>query len=305
MDKQEKFVSGFIGIAGQPNAGKSSIINSLMQEKVVIVSSKPQTTRNSIRCIYTDQNMQAIFIDTPGLLNPESELDAKMMDSMVDALEDIDIFMYLLEPGKKPGESDLELLKRIEKQKIPVYLVLTKNDIVSKKGAVKAGKNGYHDSLREQISFSRVVKCSSKTKKGLTEIVEALKEDLPEGPMYYPYDQMLDSNERFLITELIREKILCYFRNEVPHSVAVAIAEMKDRPDGLSVIHADIYVEQPSQKRIIIGKNGEMLKKIGMNSRKEIEKVLGRRCYLELWVRVRKKWRKDKRFVKELIDNEL
>lgn len=300
MKKNKEFVSGFVGIAGKPNAGKSSIINSIMKEKVVIVSAKPQTTRNSTRCIYTDDKMQAVFIDTPGLLNPNSELDTKMMDSMVEAFDGIDIFMYLLEPGKKPDLSDYELLEQIVKKKIPIYLILTKSDLSKRDSREK-----YNSAIREKIKFSRIIECSSKTNTGLSGIIKALNEDLPQGPMYYPPDQMLDSNERFLVTELIREKILCFFRNEVPHSVAVAIAEMKDRPDGLSVIHADIYVEQPSQKKIIIGKNGEMLKKIGMTSRKEIEKVLGRKCYLELWVRVRKKWRKDKRFVKELIDNEL
>jgi GTP-binding protein Era len=244
--------------------------------------------------------MQAVFIDTPGLLDPHSELDLKMMETINDAVKGIDIFMYLLEPFKRCDEKDFRILASMEHKKIPLYLILTKNDLCK-----SCKENPYDKNLIDRISFSKVIKCSSKEEQGINEILKSIYMDLPQGPMYYPSDQMLDSNERFLVTELIREKILCYFRNEIPHSVAVAISEMKDRSDGLSVIHADIYVEHSSQKKIIIGKNGEMLKKIGINSRKEIEETLGRKCFLELWVRVRKKWRKDKRFVKELIDNEL
>jgi GTPase len=301
--------SGFVSIIGRPNAGKSTLINALTGEKIAIVSTKPQTTRNRIQGIVEvparkgKSAAQIIFVDTPGVLKPGSQLDRRMMQEVHDALESRDLVILLIDAARavRASESaeDAFVLSLIQKLDCPVFLVINKIDLVLREKLLPLIQRltGLH-------SFAEVIPISAGKKDGLDLLVNKLVEYLPRGQRYFPEDQLTDQPERFLVAELIRERILYETGEEVPHSAAVVVERFEEPQPGakspLTRIAAAIYCERAGQKAILIGKGGVKLKSIGAAARKEIESLLGTRVYLELHVIVEKNWRESKQFVETL-----
>lgn len=279
--------AGFASFVGKPNVGKSSIINAIMGKKVVIVSDKPQTTRNRINVIYTDQDSQIIFVDTPGLHKPIHRLGEYMVKAAVQALKNVDLLLFTIdakEGFEKPEEYITELVNQSGTRVI---------GIINKVDLVKADRvTTLEEIFKEKVqNLIAVVRTSAVTGEGLSELLSVIKANLPESPQYYPEDMVTDRPLSFIAAELIREKIFHFTYEEVPHSTAVIVEEVKERPNGIVYIRATIYVERDSQKGIIIGQNGQMIKKIGEFARKDIEFLLDRKVYLDLHVKVKKDWR--------------
>ena len=292
--EQEEFRSGYVSIIGRPNVGKSTLLNTILNEKVAIVTAKPQTTRNSIVGIKNIPNAQIIFIDTPGIHKPKHKLGETMVKISFEALAGVDIVLFLVEP-REPGKGDHSILTMIREVKGTVILVINKIDIVRKEKLlplIDYFKSAYH--------FNEIIPVSALKHDGIELLIRAIARNLPPGPRYYPDDMVTDQFERFMVSELIREKVMSMTREEVPHSTAVDIIKWTERKDGLIEIHAHIYVERDTQKAIIIGKKGAMLKSIGMAARLEIEELLHARVFLEIWAKVKKRWRNDPRILKEL-----
>ena len=281
--------SGFVAVIGKPNVGKSTLMNAYLGQKVAIVSPKPQTTRHRIRGILTLPNAQIIFVDTPGIHKPLHKLGEYMVKTAIAAILDADVVLFLVDVSQMPDEED-ELIARTlkERYKGPVILVLNKMDLL-KPEQVKPHTEAY----LALGDFQDWMMISAVTGDNLDKLRDLIVAYLPPGPRFYPEDQITDADERFIAAEIIREKALHFLHQEVPHSIAVVIEEFKDRGPNLSYISATIYVEKDSQKGIVIGKDGKMLKKIGQAARRELELNFGRRIYLDLWVKVRKKWRRD------------
>ncbi len=279
--------SGFVALIGRPNVGKSTLLNSLMGEKVAIVSDKPQTTRNRIRAILTREESQVIFIDTPGVHKPKHKLGTAMVGAAVRTFNQVDILCFIVEANLSPGPGDRHIASLFHKLNSPVFLVLNKIDLCS------PGKLAAYTSLyRELHPFTAHFSLSAKEGLYLEPLVEALITRLPEGPQYYPPDMITDQPERFIAAEIIREKIIHLTREEIPFSIAVVIEEMALREqDDLIDIRAEIYVERKSQVGIIIGRSGSLLKQAGINARRDLEALMGRQVYLDLWVKVKKDWR--------------
>ena len=283
----KKFYSGFVSLIGRPNVGKSTLMNSLVGEKIAIISSKPQTTRNKIQTILTEDDFQAIFIDTPGIHKPKSKLGNYMVKSAETTLNDVDIVMYLVEPFEKIKESDLSIIKRLENVKTPVFLIINKIDTVSNEEILKTIQ-----SYKSAFDFAEIIPISALKEKNKEELLKTIKKYLPEGPKYFSSEMITDQPERQIVAEIIREKSLYLLQDEIPHGIAVEISSMKMRKDKeLMDIQATIYCERDSHKGIIIGKQGSMLKKIGSNSRYEIERFLGTPINLQIWIKVKKDWR--------------
>ncbi|MCR4963141.1 MAG: GTPase Era [Firmicutes bacterium] len=280
------FKSGFIALVGRPNAGKSTLINRLTGHKVAIVSDKPQTTRNSIRGVYTDENMQAIFIDTPGVHKPKYQLDRRMMNEVENALAGCDLVFYLLDVSQPFGAGERYILKRLQSVDIPVFLILNKIDLLPKEQLLPLLQD-----LSGQFPFAEIVPVSALTGDNSQTLFDLLRRYLPEGPMYYPADAISDFPENLLAAEIIREQILLHTSQEVPHSTAVKVNAIEERSEDLLYIEAFVYVERDSQKGILIGKQGAMLKKIGAAARQELEKLFACRVYLDLRVKSRRDWR--------------
>lgn len=274
--------SGFITLIGRPNVGKSSLLNNIIGEKIAIMSPKPQTTRNNILGIYTNNDMQAIFIDTPGLHNPKSKLSEKMVDETYKSLKGVDICILMLDSSVPITDYEKKIIDRLKNYTIPVFLVLNKIDLISKLELIKK-----LEEINSLMQFKEIIPISVKDKDNINTLLDKVYEYLKEGPLYYPTDQITDVPERFVVSELIREKILFFTNEEVPHSVAVTDILYKEN----NTILATIIVERDSQKKIIIGHNGDMIKKIGMAARKDINKLLGKNINLELWVKVKDNWR--------------
>ncbi|MGN0193759.1 MAG: GTPase Era [Pseudoramibacter sp.] len=294
------FKSGLVALIGRPNAGKSTLLNALMGEKLVITSPRPQTTRNAIRCIRTDETSQMVFVDTPGVHRPNNRLDEAMKQAINDTLEDVDVALYLMDAAlRKITPEDQYIQKIIGKKKAPVILVLNKIDQIPKARLLEK-----MDWAKEQGIFADIMPVSAVHRDGVDDLIRRIQDLLPEGPMYFPDDMVIDKSERFIVSEIIREKALRYLRDEVPHGIAVEVTKMHGRKGkhGKTVvdIEADIECEKKSHKGIIIGKGGAMLKKIGSDARQEIEAFLGKRVNLQLWVKVRAKWRDDDRALKDL-----
>jgi GTP-binding protein Era len=294
------FKSGLVALIGRPNAGKSTLLNALMGEKLVITSPRPQTTRNAIRCIRTDAASQMVFVDTPGVHRPNNRLDEAMKQVINDTLEDVDVALYLMDSAlKKITPEDQYIQKIIQKKKAPVILVLNKIDQIPKSALLEK-----MDWAKKQGIFADIMAVSAVKSDGVDALIRRIQELLPEGPMYFPDDMVIDKSERFIASEIIREKALKYLRDEVPHGIAVEVTKMHDRKGkhGKTVvdIEADIECEKKSHKGIIIGKGGAMLKKIGSDARQEIEGFLGKKVNLQLWVKVRPKWRDDDWALKDL-----
>ena len=287
MSKQ--FKSGFVAIVGRPNVGKSTFMNYVLGQKIAIMSDKAQTTRNKIQGIYTNQDCQIVFLDTPGIHKPKHELGNFMVESAYSALKEVDAVLFMVNAAEKRGPGDDFIIEKLKKIKTPVFLVLNKIDLISPDELLDRV-----ESYQETIPFAGIIPISVLQGNNVQELMTTLTNHLPEGPQYYPSDQITDHPEYFVVSELIREKILHLTKEEIPHSVAVTVDKMqKDEFDKVHV-YANIIVERPTQKGIIIGKGGKLLKEIGVRARKDIEQLLGNKVYLELWVKVEKDWRKKK-----------
>jgi GTP-binding protein Era len=294
MEMKKAFYSGFVSIIGRPNVGKSTLLNALVGEKISIVSDKPQTTRNRVTGILTLPEAQVIFLDTPGLHKPKGRLNEYMVKVAKDACAEVDIVLFMAEADKNPGEAEKEIIEFLKGLRTKVFLVINKIDLVPK-DALLPLINKYSSIY----NFAEIVPVSSLKGKNLPDLRKTIIDYLPEGPQYYPEDEMTEQPERFIAAEIIREKIFRMTKDEVPYSTAVLVEEMKEHGDKIYT-RADIYVEKDSHKGIIIGANGQMLKKIGQAARKDIERLLGSEIYLELWVKVKKDWREKPGALREM-----
>ena len=292
------FRSGFVSIIGRPNAGKSTFINKVLGQKISIISSKPQTTRNIIQGVYTSDESQIIFIDTPGIHKPKHELGNVMNKESFSTLRDCDLIMYLIDGSLDFGTGDNFVKSELFKVKTPKILVVNKIDLIKDKNKLMENVLQF----TSDVEFDDVFYISSLNGDNIDLLLKSITNKLPLGPMYYPKDQISDHPEQFIISEIIREKILLKTNEEVPHSVAVEVNEMKpleENPNLLN-IRATIYVERASQKKIIIGSNGAMIKSIGTLARKDIVMLLGQKIYLELWVKVEEDWRNKKNVLRRM-----
>ena len=289
MNLKSEFRSGFVTIIGRPNVGKSTLMNHLVGEKIAIMSDKPQTTRNRIQSILTRDDFQVVFIDTPGIHKPKHKLGHYMVKVAETTLNEVDIVLMLVEPTPHIGQGDRYVISELQKVKTPVILVINKIDTVEKQAlleVIEAYKNVYN--------FAEIIPISAFTGENCDRLLDVIRERLPKGPQYFPADMITDQPEKQLVAELIREKALHLLQQEIPHGIAVEIESMKSREDqDIIDINAVIYCERDSHKAIIIGKQGSMLKQIGSRSRRDIERLLGSKVFLDIWVKVKKNWRDD------------
>ncbi len=289
------YKSGFVAIIGRPNVGKSTLMNQIVGQKIAIMSDKPQTTRNKIRAVYTDSKGQIIFIDTPGVHKPKSKLGEFMNVTVENTLKEVDLILFLVDASEKLGPGDRFIIEKLEKVKTPVYLIINKIDKVHPDQLLP-----FIDEYRGLYPFKEIIPVSALQGNNINTLMDQMLKLLPDGPQYYPTDQVTDHPERFIMEELIREKVLHLTREEVPHSVAVAIEHLERKEDSNAVyIYAGIYAEKESQKGILVGKQGSMLKEIGKRARRDIERLLGTRIYLELRVKVKKDWRNQDRLLRD------
>lgn len=283
---QNNFHSGFVAILGRPNVGKSTFLNRVVGQKIAIMSDKAQTTRNKIQGIYTEDDAQIVFIDTPGIHKPHSRLGDFMVESALSTLNEVDAVLFMVNATQKRGRGDDFIIERLKNVKKPIYLVINKIDQIHPDKLLQI-----MDDYRNTLDYAEVFPISALEGNNCPELIESLVNTLPEGPQYYPADQITDHPERFIAGELIREKVLELTREEVPHSVAVVVDRIHREDDEKVLVQATIVVERNSQKGIIIGKGSKMLKQIGVKARKDIELMLGDKVYLELWVKVQPNWK--------------
>jgi GTP-binding protein Era len=290
------FKSGFISILGRPNVGKSTLFNRLVGEKVAIVTGKPQTTRNRILAIKNVEEGQFVFIDTPGLHEGRSELNQRMVRTAITAARDADVILFMTDALSPPAEKDRRMLESLKDSKGVAFLLINKIDLVKKGNLLPI-----IDQYRSLHSFEKIIPISATTGEGVEIVLDEILRYLPESPPYYPDDTLTDQTERFWVSEIIREKAIQHSYQELPYSIAVTVEEFKKHPErNLVVIRGTIHVEKQSQKKIIIGKGGQRLKKIGETARREVEALLERRVFLELWVNVEKNWTQDPRALNRL-----
>ncbi len=278
--------SGFACIIGRPNVGKSTLLNSLIGQKIAITSDKPQTTRNQIRGILTTDQGQVVFIDTPGIHKPQHRLGEYMVVSAQRTLQEVDLILYVIDAAANFGPGEEYILNQLSKVQTPVLLVINKIDLI-KPSAILTIIEQY----RNLGNFAEVIPVSAKAEDNLDRLSQVIFKYLPEGPYFYPSEDFTDQPERFLMAELIREKVLLLTQEEIPHSVAVDLEEIKPRDNGIIFVRAVIYLERDSQKGILIGKKGSLLKEVGRLAREDIQNLLGSQVFLELWVKVKKDWR--------------
>lgn len=283
--------SGYIGIVGKPNAGKSTLLNYLVGQKLAITSPKPQTTRHRTLGILTTDDYQMVFIDTPGIHTPKDQLHQFMKQEVDTTLDDVDVVLFLADPTSPPDDDDLLALEYLKKQRKPAVFAFNKSDMKSTPNTELYG---------DILDRFPVIHISALKGTGCDELLAKILNLLPAGPKYFDEETVTDRSERFIVSELIREQIYNLFEKEIPYSVAVITEEVKDRGDGMTYIQATIHVEKDSQKGIIIGSGGRMLKKIGQQARADIEEMLGTKVYLELWVKVKKNWRRDNSLLHQL-----
>ncbi|MBG9801130.1 GTPase Era [Brevibacillus laterosporus] len=292
--KKETFKSGFVSIIGRPNVGKSTLLNHVVGQKVAIMSNKPQTTRNQIRAVYTTDKGQLIFIDTPGIHKAKSKLGDYMVAAAENTLNEVDLVLFVIDATEKRGAGEEYILERLKKVNTPVFLVINKIDQIHPEELLPL-----IDEYRKHHDFKQIVPISALQGNNTDALLQSILLEMPEGPMYYPADQVTDHPERFIIAELIREKVLHLTREEIPHSIAVTVEEMKRGENGKTLyIYAAIYVERDSQKGILIGKRGDMLKEISKRARVDMERLLGEKIFLEVWVKVKKDWRNQERMLR-------
>lgn len=290
------FKSGFVSLIGRTNVGKSTLLNKLVGEKIAIISDKPQTTRNKIMGVKTLPQAQIIFLDTPGIHKPKHELNRRMVKIAMRALQNIDLIILMIAANEMFGSGDqfvLNLLKDIE---TPVLLIINKIDLIKKAKILPIIEH-----YRQQHNFAEIIPISALTGENVESVAKQIIQYLPYGPQYFPDDQITDQPERDIMAEIIREKVINLTRQELPYSTAVIIESFDEEPERKLIrIQATIFVDKPSQKGIIIGSSGSMLKKIGTLARLEIEKILSAKVFLQLWVKVKRNWREDIRVLKQL-----
>jgi len=291
------FRSGFATIVGRPNVGKSTLLNLLTGEKISIISSKPQTTRNTIKAIVTTDEYKVVFIDTPGIHRPKNKLGDYMQKSAISTLDEVDVILYMVEATDKTiGPGDMSIIEILKKLSKPVILLINKVDLVDKPGLLPL-----IDEYSKAMNFEHIIPISALNIETKELVLNETVKYLPEGPAYYPADMVTDQQERVLVQELIREKILHLISDEVPHGVGVEVILFREKPEkDLIEIHANIYCEKESHKGIIIGKNGDMLKKIGTLARQDAERLLGAKIFLKLWVKTKEDWRNSDFVLREL-----
>ncbi|MBE7010093.1 MAG: GTPase Era [Ruminococcaceae bacterium] len=281
----ETFKSGFISIVGRPNVGKSTLLNRMIGQKIAIISDKPQTTRNNILGVLTRDDMQMVFVDTPGIHRPFTKLGETMMKSAGSAMRDADAVLFLVEPKAEPGKTELKILEDLKQTGIPVILVINKIDTVKKEMLLPV-----ISVYQQAYTFASVYLISAKQNDGVEALLSELSSYLVEGPMYFPEDSVTDQPERQIVAELVREKLLYLLEQEVPHGIAIEVFSMKEKP-AIVDIEVNIYCEKQSHKGIVIGKKGSVLKEAGTLARADIEEMLGKKVLLKLWVKVKDDWR--------------
>lgn len=290
-----KFKSGFVGIVGRPNVGKSTLMNQVIGQKIAIMSDKPQTTRNKIHGVYTTDHNQIVFLDTPGIHKRQSKLGDLMNQTALNTLGEVEAVLFLVDASEGMGGGDRYIVEQLKNVRTPIILVLNKIDRIEPQALLPLIE-GY----RKLYDFAEIIPVSAKNGNNVSTLLKELEKYLPEGPQYYPADQITDHPEQFVCAELIREKILHLTREEIPHSIAVMIEDMKVQDNGVVHIGAVIFVERSSQKGIVIGKQGAMLKEIGQLARHDIQNLLGSKIFLEIWVKVKKDWRNQDRVLRDL-----
>ncbi len=299
MDEIQNFKSGYVSIIGAPNVGKSTLLNTVLGQKLAIVTPKPQTTRNQIRGILTTDTHQIIFVDTPGLMNPKYRLQSEMVRTAYGALGDADVVLFVIDATRPGAEIEGRILKRLRRSKAPTILVLNKVDLVAKPNLLPI-----FEEYNQKFKFAQMIPISALTADGVPVLLEQIETYLPLGPLYFPEDQLSDLPERFFIAETVREKIMLMTQREIPYASAVVIEEFEKRQtkksEEIIYIRAIVYAERQTQKQIIIGKGGKLIKRVGELARIDIEKFLDARVFLEIYVTVKTDWRKDARKLKEL-----
>lgn len=287
MTEHQNFKSGFVSIIGRPNVGKSTLLNTFIGQKIAIMSDKPQTTRNKIQGIYTSERSQIVFIDTPGIHKPKHRLGDFMMKIAQNTLKEVDIVLFVINATERFGRGDEFIIELLKQTNQSVFLVVNKIDQIHPDDLF-----ALIDEYRGYFPFKEIIPISALEGNNVPTLIEQIERYLPQGPKYYPEDQITDHPEQFIIAELVREKVLHLTREEIPHSVAVVIDSIEKREGGHAIyVAATIVVERSSQKGIIIGKQGKMLKEIGQNARQDMEALFGSKVFLELWVKVQKDWR--------------
>lgn len=297
MSENTKFHSGFITIVGRPNVGKSTLMNAMVGEKIAIVSSRPQTTRNRIMGVMTRPDWQIVFLDTPGIHTPRTKLGESMMQSVKDAMDGMDGVLVLVD-ATQVGEHDRAIVRDMAGKKVPKVLAINKIDLLPPEKLL-----GLIASFAD-LGYDAIIPISAKTGDGLDDLTKQLATHLPEGPKYFPDDMMTDQPERLICAELIREKALQHLRDEVPHGIGVEMMGMEKMNDNFMEINATIYCERDAHKGIIIGKHGDMMKRISTLARQDIEKFMGAKVYLETWVKVKENWRDNVNFIRSQGYNE-
>lgn len=289
------FKSGFVAIIGRPNVGKSTFMNKVLGQKVAIMSDKAQTTRNKVQGVLTTEQSQIIFIDTPGIHKPKHVLGDYMMKIAKNTLREVDAILFMVNVEESLGRGDEFIIELLKSNKTPIFLVLNKIDKIHPDQLIKE-----IEKYKDLLPFAEVVPISALQGNNVDRLVEVIEGYMPEGPMYYPKDTISDHPEEFIVAELIREKALHLTSQEIPHAIGVQVEKMTRVSNDQVDIEATIYIERDSQKGIIIGKKGSMLKQIGQNARKDIEMLLGSKVYLELWVKVQKDWRNKPNFIRQI-----
>lgn len=287
--------SGFVSIIGRPNVGKSTFMNRVIGHKIAIMSDKAQTTRNKIQGVMTREDAQIIFLDTPGIHKPKHKLGDYMMRVAKNTLSEIDAIMFMVNVNEEIGRGDEYIIEMLKNVKTPVFLVLNKIDLVHPDALMPI-----IEQYKEYMDFTEIVPISALEGLNVDHFIDVLKTYLPEGPKYYPDDQISDHPEQFVVSEIIREKILHLTSEEIPHAIGVNVDRMVKEGEDRVRVEATIFVERDSQKGIVIGKGGKKLKEVGKRARRDIEMLLGSKVYLELWVKVQKDWRNKVNFIRQM-----
>lgn len=298
FDAPEGFKSGFVALAGRPNVGKSTLMNAFMQQKIAIVTPRPQTTRTRQLGIITEPDYQMIFVDTPGIIRePRHKLDEYMLDSADEVLSEVDVILWLVDSSEAPGPEDKAIAAKLQAldERTRVILGINKLDALPAEQVLSRS-----EAYRTLLPDADWIMFSALTGAGLSELLEMLKNEMPEGPMFYPPEQITDVFLRDIAAEMIREQLMLQLRDEVPYGTAVQVLDFKERPGEPTYISANIFVERDSHKGIIIGSKGAQLRKIGAAARKEIEAMLDEKVFLDLWVKVEPRWRRDENALKRL-----
>ena len=294
-EKAEAFHSGFIALVGRPNVGKSTLMNAVLGEKISIVSRHAQTTRNKITGVWNGENCQAVFLDTPGMHKPRSKLGEAIRQATMDALSEVDIIVFICSCVDPMGAGDRYILSLLKDKKVPVILVLNKIDLITREELMKKVVQ-----YSKMYDFSDIVPVSAQQAENLDTFLSVVQKYLQEGPKYFPDDMVTDQPERNIVQEIVREKLITRTRDEIPHAIGVFTEEFSERENGKVYIRCTIYVERESQKRIVIGKNGSVLKEAGKEAREEIQRLIGAPVFLDLWVKVSRDWKNNDYILREL-----